>query len=81
MAAESRLEAVRRVEEAPLAELVSVSVDDVELFVGRYSADLAIIWDSNQPVDINTLIPQLVTKEAQRLQALPPQGTVGKRTV
>jgi ribonucleoside-diphosphate reductase beta chain len=30
MAAGSRLEAVRRVEETPLAELVSVSVDDVE---------------------------------------------------
>jgi hypothetical protein len=58
-----------------------LTVDYVDLFTNRYEATLELVTPVGGPIDRDTLIQQASERLAQRLAALPPQGTLASRGV
>jgi hypothetical protein len=58
-----------------------VTIDYVDVFTARYEATLEIFTIPGLGIDRDTLIQQQSERLAQRLAALPPNGTLASRSV
>jgi len=58
-----------------------VTIDHVEMIVGRYEGTLDITTNASLGIDQNSLLQSQTERTLQRLQQLPPGGTLVSRSV
>ena len=58
-----------------------LTIDHVEMIVGRYEGTLDITTNPALGIDQNSLLQSQAERTMQRLQALPPNGTIVSRSI